>query len=192
MRTEQGNSIPMTITDANNSWLFGRVFPRLAEHSHRAILAKPLTAPARSGARHRLNMCRSTLWEFVSMVWLLHPWTPLRATQPDHSHVAFGGGWQTTIIPVNTDAFSAAFSLNFLNEDGTPAAVPLTGGAIPSGTIQPGFSQTIETSALPTEPLRQGWAEVVSTQQIAGTAIFRQTQTNQEAACLFEQQSAGC
>jgi len=187
MRTEQGNSIPMTITDANNNFSSSAVSSlALPRHSHRAMLAKPLSATGEVRGVIELNAnvpiyalgIRFNGLAFTSM----DPVTSQPAATKTISHVAFGGGWQTTIIPVNTDAVAAAFNLNFSNEDGTPGTMPLSGGAIPSGTIQPGFSQTIETSALPSEPLRQGWAEVVSTQQIAGTAIFRQTQTNQEAA----------
>jgi len=187
MRTEQGNSIPMTITDANNNFSSSAVSSlALPRHSHRAILAKPLSATGEVRGVIELNSnvpiyalgIRFNGLAFTSIDSV----TSQPAATKTISHVAFGGGWQTTIIPVNTDAVAAAFSVNFSNEDGTPGTMPLTGGAIPSGTIQPGFSQTIETAALPADPLQQGWAEVASTQQIAGTAIFRQTQTNQEAA----------
>jgi len=187
MRTEQGNTIPMTITDANNNFSLTAVPSlALARHSHRAILAKPLTATGEVRGVIELNSnvpvyalgIRFNGLAFTSIDSV----TPSPAATKTISHLAFGGGWQTTIIPVNTDPFMAPYSINFWNEDGTPAAVPLTGGAIPAGTIQPGFSQTIETAALPTDLLREGWAELSSTRQIGGTAIFRQTQTNQEAA----------
>jgi len=187
MRTEQGNTIPMTVTDANNNFssiaVSSLLLPR---HSHRAILAKPLNATGEVRGVIELNASvpiyalgiRFNGFAFTSIDSV----TPSPAATKTISHLAFGGGWQTTIIPVNTDAFGAPYAVSFWNEDGTPATVPLTGGAIPSGTIQPGFSQTIDTAALPADLLREGWAELTSTRQIGGTAIFRQTQTNQEAA----------
>ncbi|HEY2843023.1 MAG TPA: hypothetical protein VGJ09_05205 [Bryobacteraceae bacterium] len=187
MRTEQGNTIPMTITDVNNNFSPSAVSSlTLTRHSHRAILAKPLNATGEVRGVIELDAAvpiyalgiRFNGLAFTSIDSV----TPQPAGTRTISHIAFGGGWQTTIIPVNTDASMAPFSINFWNEDGTPAAVPLAGGAIPMGTIQPGFSQTIETTALPTDLLREGWAEVLASQQIGGTAIFRQTQTNQEAA----------
>ena len=187
MRTEQGNTIPMTITDANNNFSSTAVSSlALPRHSHRAILAKPLSATGEVRGVIELNSnvpiyalgIRFNGLAFTSIDSV----TPSPAATKTISHLAFGGGWQTTIIPVNTDAFTAPFTINFWNEDGTAATVPLTGGAIPAGTIQPGFSQTIETAALSADLLREGWAELTSTRQIGGTAIFRQTQTNQEAA----------
>jgi predicted secreted protein len=187
MRTEQGSTIPLTITDANNKFSSSAVSSlTLPKHSHRAILARPLNAAGELRGIVELNSnvpiyglgIRFNGLAFTSIDAV----TPSPAATRTIPHLAFGGGWQTTIIPVNTDTFAAPYSINFWNEDGTPASVPLTGGAIPSGTIQPGFSQTLETAALPADFLRQGWAELSSTRQIGGTAIFRQSQTSQEAA----------
>jgi hypothetical protein len=187
MRTEQGNTIPLTITDGNNNFSATAVSSlALPRHSHRAILAKPLSATGEVRGVIELNSSvpiyalgiRFNGLAFTSIDSV----TSSPAATKTISHLAFGGGWQTTIIPVNTDAFMAPYTVNFWNEDGTSAVVPLASGAIPTGTIQPGFSQTIETAALPNDLLREGWAELTSTRQIGGTAIFRQTQTNQEAA----------
>lgn len=187
MRTEQGNIIPMTITDANNNFSSTAVSSlALPRHSHRAILVKPLSAAGEVRGVIELNSnvpifalgIRFNGLAFTSIDSV----TPSPAATRTIPHLAFGGGWQTTIIPINTDTSAAPYTINLWNEDGSPAVAPLAGGAVPSGTIPAGFSQTLETAALPAEFLHQGWAELTSSRQIGGTAIFRQTETRQEAA----------
>src|ERR1019366_5991506 len=96
------------------------------------------------------------------------------------SHIADGGGWKTTINLVNMDTQPAQFAGNLWKADGTAFSVPLAAGSAASGTIQPGGAQTIETAGVGS--LSEGWAEVVSSQQIGGTAIFRDVTDVQEAA----------
>ena len=98
------------------------------------------------------------------------------------SHIADSGGWKTTIILVNTDTVPAVFTINFWRDDGTPFAVSLVGAGAQStvtGTIQPGGTQTIETSNSGGQVIT-GWAEVLSSQSLGGTAIF--ASGGQEAA----------
>ena len=89
-------------------------------------------------------------------------------------HVAAGGGWKTTIILVNCDNTAASFTLNFLADDGKGLPLPVT------GTIPEGGAQTIETSGLPADTVT-GWAEVLSSQCVGGTAIYRMQSSGQEA-----------
>lgn len=100
------------------------------------------------------------------------------------SHLADGGGWRTTIILVNLDTQPAQFSLAFHNDDGTAYAMPVSGQAARStltDTIPVGGSRTIETAGT-ASLLATGWAEVISSQKISGTAIFRSIDSGQEAA----------
>jgi hypothetical protein len=98
------------------------------------------------------------------------------------SHIADGGSWKTTIILVNTDTSPANFTVNFWKEDGSAFSLPLVGFgqlASVSGTIPVGGSQTIETMGQ-AKQVTVGWAEVVSSQAVGGTAIFGSN--GQEAA----------
>ena len=100
------------------------------------------------------------------------------------SQIADGGSWKTTIILVNADSLPAPFTVNLWQDNGTPFAVQLIGASAQSsisGTIPVGGAYTIETADVAAQTT-QGWAEVLSTQSIGGTAIFRLESTGQEAA----------
>jgi hypothetical protein len=108
------------------------------------------------------------------------------------SHIADGAKWKTTIILVNLDAVPAPFILNFWKDDGTAYPISLTGrGTLStvSDTIPAGGSRTIESDGT-ASALGTGWAEVISSQSIGGTAIFRDQNLNQEAAVPLLSSSA--
>lgn len=90
------------------------------------------------------------------------------------SHLADGGGWKTTIILVNTDSQTAPFTLRFWADNGTPLLLALgTDGLVSqlTGTIAPGGSRTIRTNGTAAS-LATGWAELVTSYAVGGTAIF--------------------
>jgi hypothetical protein len=101
------------------------------------------------------------------------------------SQVADGGGWQTTIILVNTgnklpggltELVPAPFSLRFTQANGTPWFLPVAGaGAMSeySDVIPAGGVRIIETEGA-SPAVSQGWAQVITPGTISGTAIFRQ------------------
>lgn len=100
------------------------------------------------------------------------------------SHVADGGLWKTTIILVNTDTAPATFTVNLWQDNGNPFAVQLVGSSAQSsitGVIPVGGTYTIETADV-ASLTTTGWAEVLSSQSIGGTAIFRDESRGQEAA----------
>lgn len=100
------------------------------------------------------------------------------------SHLADGATWNTSIILVNSDTVPASFTVNFWKDDGTPFAMPLAGGSpqtTVTGTIPVGGSTTIQ-SAGNASAVVTGWGEVLSSQSIGGTAIFRWQTNGQEAA----------
>ncbi len=87
-----------------------------------------------------------------------------------------GGGWQTTIILVNTGSIPAPFSLTFRQPDGTPWKLAVTGATGVTGSadvIPVGGSRIVETSGLSAD-LSQGWGQAVSAGSIAGMTIIRQ------------------
>jgi hypothetical protein len=101
------------------------------------------------------------------------------------SQVADGGGWQTTIILVNTgnklpggltELVPAPFSLRFTQANGTSWFLPVAGaGAMSeySDVIPAGGVRIIETEGA-SPAVSQGWAQVITSGTISGTAIFRQ------------------
>ncbi len=90
------------------------------------------------------------------------------------SHLADGGGWSTSIIQLNTDTVPANYTLNFFNGTGNTWKLPLgkSGNQTTvSGTIPVGGSQTMQTSGTAVV-LSAGWAQLVTSNSINGTAIF--------------------
>jgi hypothetical protein len=96
------------------------------------------------------------------------------------SHIADGGGWRSTLILVNTDTVPANYTVNFWGDNGSSFTPDLSVGAT-TGTIPIGGTVLLRTADL-NPSLIEGWAEVVSSQSIDGTAIFRADGYSQEAA----------
>ncbi len=86
--------------------------------------------------------------------------------------VADGRGWKTTAIVENLDTVEAQVTINFFGANGAAFAVPGL-GAVVTRRIPPGGLTVVE-SAGTSAALEQGWAEIVSAQKVAGTAVFRQ------------------
>ncbi|HTM52040.1 MAG TPA: choice-of-anchor V domain-containing protein [Bryobacteraceae bacterium] len=100
------------------------------------------------------------------------------------SHIADGARWKTTVILVNLDTVPAPFTLNFWKDDGSAFPISLTGRgtqAVVTDTIPAGGSRTIETDGT-AAALGTGWAELISSQAVSGTAVFRDQTLGQEAA----------
>ena len=111
------------------------------------------------------------------------PPVPILARTGVLSHIAAGGGWNTTITLVNTLTTATSVTVAFHSDDGSALSLPVT-------TIQQGISQKITTSSVsatinPNAMLListgdqvastvVGWADVLSTGSLGGYAIFRQ------------------
>jgi hypothetical protein len=92
------------------------------------------------------------------------------------AQVADGAGWKTAIVLMNTGTAAAPFTVDFHKPDGSPLPVWIQGIGLVSQ-----ISQTIPIRGLrifettgDSPTLSEGWAKVVSTGSIGGTAIFRQ------------------
>jgi len=100
------------------------------------------------------------------------------------SHIADGGQWQTDVVLVNLDSVPATFTLNAWGDNGVALLLPISGrGNISTftETIPVGGSRTIRTAGT-SGVLTTGWAEVLTSQSIGGTAVFRMQNTGQEAS----------
>jgi hypothetical protein len=113
--------------------------------------------------------------------------TPTAEVTKVISQVADGDGWKTIITLVNLDTVPAPFTLRFYRTDGLPLTMPLTGASAADtveGTIAVGGTRIIETLGGQTS-LVQAWAQLTTTRNISGLAVFRQRVTgrqDQEAA----------
>ncbi len=111
------------------------------------------------------------------------------------SQVADGAGWKTVITLVNLDTVPAPFTIRFWRQDGVAQQVPLAGGQTLdtiTDTIPVGGTRVIETLGGST-PLVQGWAQMTTTRNVNGLAVFRQRvagRPDQEAAVTLTSTSS--
>jgi len=84
------------------------------------------------------------------------------------------GGARTTFTLVNLDAVAASYTLYFYGDNGLPLTLSTTAGAGTSltGTIPVNGSVEFETNGSASAALVQGYAELVTNNTIAGSAIF--------------------
>jgi hypothetical protein len=101
---------------------------------------------------------------------------PVPGSNAGIAQIVDGGGWQTTVMLINTGSSPAPFSLKFMQPDGSPlklAVVGTNGTSEYSDVIPVGGSRSVETSGLSVD-LSQGWGQVATPGSIAGIAILRQ------------------
>jgi hypothetical protein len=105
------------------------------------------------------------------------------------AHLAVGGGWQTTIVLVNTGSASASAALNFLDEAGNPLPLSFTSASQTAGPPSTTFETVLNslgTAVLTSvgddsQPVQVGSAELTTNGGVGGFAIFRSTSNGQEA-----------
>jgi hypothetical protein len=96
------------------------------------------------------------------------------------AQVVDGGTFVTQFAIVNLDALPVSYQMRFWGDDGTALNLPIQNGVAGtvSGTLDSGaiaFAQTTGTSAAPTAPALQGWAEAAATGRIGVVAIFKRS-----------------
>jgi hypothetical protein len=110
------------------------------------------------------------------------------------AQVASGGGWQTTFTLVNTGTTSAQVQLSFFDDNGNALALPLsfvqsgtaTTASTVSQTIAAGATLVVLTQGGSTGASVVGSAQLTTTGNVGGFAIFRYNPTGQEAAVPLE------
>jgi hypothetical protein len=116
------------------------------------------------------------------------------------AHIAFGAGWQTLLTLVNTGATPAQVTLNYFDDDGNKLSVPMVApasGATNSATTvsesqAPGASLSIQTQGAEDAPQTStGWAQLTTTGNVSGFAVFQIEKTLQEAVVPLEARQAG-
>ncbi len=102
------------------------------------------------------------------------------SAQGTFGHLAYGGGWQTTIVLVNQDqANEANLSLTFYSDSGTALAVPVNNSeaiSVYSFSIPPSGSASVLLPDVGGAAANQGWASlnVANSVAVSGQAIFRE------------------
>ncbi|MDP8990173.1 MAG: SBBP repeat-containing protein [Acidobacteriota bacterium] len=117
------------------------------------------------------------------------------------AHIATGNGWKTTFVVVNTGSSAAPFQLNFFADNGSPLVLPIGYPQLGGGStaLAPSVSQTLGAGATliveSAAPLSDatptvGSAQLTSSGNVSGFAIFRYDPNGQEAVVPFESRNA--
>jgi hypothetical protein len=90
-------------------------------------------------------------------------------------HLAFGGGWQSTLTYVNYSPLAVSCQTSFFNDSGTPQLVPFGGTPVSTRTdnLAPGASLHQQTAADLAAAATTGWAVVVCSYPIKASVLFR-------------------
>ena len=90
------------------------------------------------------------------------------------THIADGAGAQTVITLVNLEDAAAPYTLTLMDDSGAPLMLVTDAGTASSfsGTLPGHGSRTITTAGVSLTQ-SQGWAKVVTTGTIGGSALFR-------------------
>ena len=113
-------------------------------------------------------------------------------------HFASGGGWSTTFFLFNTGTAAAEAQLNFYQDDGSEAVIPLQLPQLPGSsssasqfnyTLQAGTVLAVETTSSDSKGTT-GWAHLqASSASVTGYLIFRLESAVQEGLVTAETRS---
>ena len=114
------------------------------------------------------------------------------------AHLASGAGWQTTFALVNSGTTAASATLNFFADSGSAQSLPLTiletgvasNASSMTQILAPGASVWIQSAAPATSGLLPGSAQLTTTGNVSGYAIFRYNPNGQEAVVPMESRNA--
>ena len=100
-----------------------------------------------------------------------------KITPPDYyfSHLALGGGWQTTLTYNNYSPQSVTCQTAFFSKTGGALPVPFAGGAVSdrTDTIPPGGTLHAESNANLNAPVVDGWAQARCSGPVKASILFR-------------------
>jgi hypothetical protein len=90
------------------------------------------------------------------------------------SHLAVGGGFQTTLTYVNYSPQAVTCVTNFYSDIGTPLSMPFSQGAVSSrtDTLQPGQSIHDQSTSNAATAMG-GWAQAVCTGPVQASVLYR-------------------
>jgi hypothetical protein len=90
-------------------------------------------------------------------------------------HLAFGGGFQTTLTYVNYSPQSVSCQTVFYSDSGGALQVPFSGGAVSShaDNLAPGATIHVQTQANARGTLTAGWARTQCTGPVKASLLYR-------------------
>jgi hypothetical protein len=112
------------------------------------------------------------------------------------AHLAVGNGWTSTFELVNFGATTAQAQLKFLGDDGSPLPLALTFAATTATTstvdqpLAPHSRLVIQSTALDSDPLQIGSAQLTADGSVSGFIRFRYGPRNQEAIVPIESRNS--
>jgi len=114
------------------------------------------------------------------------------------AHIAIANGWKTSFVLVNTGVSAAQAHLSFFDDDGNPLPLPLSSpqsGAYTTAssvdtTMNAGATLVVEGTGPAENPLQTGSAQLTTSGNISGFAIFRYEPSGQEAVVPLESRNA--
>ena len=120
------------------------------------------------------------------------------ATGGSMAHVTYNQGWQTAFTLVNTGTSAAQATLSFFDDFGTPLMMSMTfpqTGAVSNSTtvtqtLAAGASLILETNGQDRYRAVTGSAQLTTTGNVSGFAIFRYDPSQQEAVVPLETRNA--
>ncbi len=89
-------------------------------------------------------------------------------------HIADGGQWTTSFTLMNLSTKPSPYTLSFFGDDGSPLTLVILGIGAASGvtgTLEVNGSVVLQTAG--GGSIRQGWAQLDYTEQMAGFAVFK-------------------
>ncbi len=109
--------------------------------------------------------------------------SPIAPTGPQtyyFSHLAFAGGFQTTLTYINYGTQAVTCSTKFYADSGLPLNIPFAQGTISTRTdvLAPGASIHDQTTADLGAPVAQGWAIATCTGPVQASLLYRLYQTS--------------
>src|SRR5579871_4082204 len=90
-------------------------------------------------------------------------------------HLAFGGGFQTTLTYVNYSPQNVSCQTTFLSDSGDPLAVPFgpEAGSTRTDNLGPGEDVHAQTTADLTAAVQSGWAQAQCTGPVKASLLYR-------------------
>ncbi len=204
-------NVPVTIRDDTGQQIYSGVLPTLNSYGHTSFVLStefPVTAGIRGTIEFDTPGFGTSNSAQIAALGIRYTPPGTLTSIPTFAnvgtnggamaHLASGAGWQTTFALVNTGTADANATLNFFGDDGTPLALPLTflqtGAAATMSsvtqTIPAGASLWVLSSGPIPSTLLSGSAQLTTTGNISGYAIFRYNPNGQEAVVPLETRAA--
>jgi len=210
--SDQAANIPVVIRDENGVQI-GTGMVSLVANGHTSFVLSdpmvgfPMTANIRgtvefdtpAGGQISVLGVRTTPLGATKTLTTIPPLANVGTIGGSFPFVASGGdGWQTTFVLINTGTNNANATLSFFDPTGNPMSMPVSypqtgNGAFTMNSsvaqmIAAGASLTVLSAGAPT--LLEGSAQLTTSGNISGFAIFRYNPTGQEAVVPIESRNA--